>query len=59
MQLYYAVSGSVSIEYTSRMVAMDSAVEEVIFKLTILYNKTRQLAINCDIVEIISGAEAL
>ena len=62
MQLYYAVSSSVASEYMSRMVAMDSATknaEDAISKLTILYNRTRQAAITRDIVEIISGAEAL
>jgi F-type H+-transporting ATPase subunit gamma len=44
------------------MVAMDMATknaDKVIYKLTLLLNKTRQASITKEILEIISGAEAL
>ena len=44
------------------MTAMDNATRnagEMIKKLTITYNRTRQAAITKELIEIISGAEAL
>jgi F-type H+-transporting ATPase subunit gamma len=44
------------------MSAMDNATRnagEMIDKLTIQYNRTRQQAITSELIEIISGAEAL
>jgi F-type H+-transporting ATPase subunit gamma len=44
------------------MTAMDSATRnagEMINKLTITYNRSRQAAITKELIEIISGAEAL
>jgi F-type H+-transporting ATPase subunit gamma len=44
------------------MTAMDNATRnagDMINRLTILYNRTRQAAITTELVEIISGAEAL
>jgi F-type H+-transporting ATPase subunit gamma len=49
-------------EQGSRMTAMDSATRnagEMIDKLTIVYNRTRQATITKELIEIISGAEAL
>jgi F-type H+-transporting ATPase subunit gamma len=49
-------------EQGSRMTAMDSATRnagEMIEKLTIQYNRTRQATITKELIEIISGAEAL
>jgi F-type H+-transporting ATPase subunit gamma len=49
-------------EHGARMTAMDSATNnagEVIKKLTIQYNRARQAAITTELIEIISGAEAL
>jgi F-type H+-transporting ATPase subunit gamma len=49
-------------EQGSRMTAMDSATRnagEMIDKLTIEYNRTRQATITKELIEIISGAEAL
>jgi F-type H+-transporting ATPase subunit gamma len=49
-------------EHGARMTAMDSATSnagEVIRKLTIQYNRARQAAITTELIEIISGAEAL
>jgi F-type H+-transporting ATPase subunit gamma len=44
------------------MTAMDSATRnagDMIGKLTLTYNRTRQAAITKELIEIISGAEAL
>jgi F-type H+-transporting ATPase subunit gamma len=49
-------------EHGARMTAMDNATnntEELIRTLTIEYNKARQSAITAELVEIVSGAEAL
>ena len=49
-------------EQGSRMAAMDNATRnagEMIDKLTIDYNRSRQAAITNELIEIISGAEAL
>jgi F-type H+-transporting ATPase subunit gamma len=48
--------------YGSQMSAMDSATRnagEMIDKLTLKYNRTRQAMITKELIEIISGAEAL
>ena len=48
--------------YASQMAAMDSATRnagEMIDGLTLLYNRTRQAQITKELIEIISGAEAL
>jgi len=55
------LSGTAS-EHAARMTAMDSATnnaKEVIRKLTLQYNRARQAAITKELIEIISGAEAL
>ncbi len=44
------------------MMAMDAATrnaQEMIYKLTQVYNKTRQAAITTELMDIIGGAEAL
>ena len=49
-------------EQGSRMTAMDNATRnagDMINKLTIQYNRTRQAAITTELIEIIAGAEAL
>ena len=49
-------------EQGSRMTAMDNATRnagEMIDKLTIQYNRSRQAAMTKELIEIISGAEAL
>jgi F-type H+-transporting ATPase subunit gamma len=46
----------------SQMTAMDAATKnasEIVSKLTLKYNRARQAAITTEILEIISGAEAL
>lgn len=49
-------------EHAARMAAMESATrntEELIERLTLQYNRARQAAITRELVEIVSGAEAL
>jgi len=49
-------------EHAARMAAMESATrntEELIDRLTVQYNRARQAAITKELVEIVSGAEAL
>jgi len=60
--LYRAVFESQASEHGVRMVAMDMATNnasDMIDSLTLLANKTRQAAITKEILEIVSGAEAL
>ena len=60
--LYAALLSSLASEHGARMTAMDSATNnarEVIKKLTLQYNRARQAAITKELIEIISGAEAL
>ena len=53
---------SLASEQAARMVAMESATDnagEMISDLSIEYNKARQAAITTEIIEIVSGANAL
>ncbi len=53
---------SFAAEQAARMVAMESATdnaEEMIYDLTLYYNKVRQAAITREIADIVGGAEAL
>ena len=57
-----ALSESMASELGARMTAMDAATNtarDVIAKLTLTYNRVRQDAITKEVVEIVSGAEAL
>ena len=61
-QIYRALLESVAGEHGARMTAMDAATEnaqEMIEKLTLMYNKARQSAITTEMLEIVGGAEAL
>ena len=61
-QVYGALLESAASEQGARMVAMKNATEnaeEMISDLTMTYNKARQAAITKEILEIVSGAEAL
>jgi F-type H+-transporting ATPase subunit gamma len=61
-QVYHALLESVASELGSRMTAMESASKnagEVIDKLTLLMNRVRQAKITREIIEVVSGAEAL
>jgi F-type H+-transporting ATPase subunit gamma len=62
VQLLRANRENAASEQGSKMTAMDNATRnagDMINRLTILYNRTRQAAITTELVEIISGAEAL
>jgi F-type H+-transporting ATPase subunit gamma len=62
MQIFTALLENVASEQGARMTAMDSATRnagEMIDRLTINYNRTRQAVITKELIEIISGAEAL
>lgn len=61
-QVYHALLESVASELGSRMTAMESASKnagEVIDKLTLVANRVRQAKITREIIEVVSGAEAL
>ena len=62
VQIYRALLENAASEEGSRMTAMDNATRnagDMINRLTIQYNRTRQAAITKELIEIISGAEAL
>ncbi len=62
VQVYKALLESLASEYGARMTAMENATNnaaEMIEKLTLVYNKARQAAITKELIEIVSGAEAL
>jgi F-type H+-transporting ATPase subunit gamma len=62
VQIYTALLENAASEQGARMTAMDSATRnagEMIDRLTLNYNRTRQAAITKELIEIISGAEAL
>ncbi len=62
LQMYRAMSESVASEHGARMTAMENATnnaKEMINKLTLTYNKARQEKITTELIEIVSGAEAL
>jgi len=61
-QVFSALLENTASEHGARMSAMDSATRnagEMIDKLTLTYNRTRQAFITKELIEIISGAEAL
>jgi len=60
--MYYALIDSLAAEHSARMQAMDAATKnakEMVDKLTITYNKARQESITTELIEIISGMEAM
>jgi len=62
VQVYRALLESNAAFYAAQMTAMDSAsrnAAEMIDKLTLYMNKVRQAAITREIIEVVSGAEAL
>ncbi|GJE37145.1 F0F1 ATP synthase subunit gamma [Methylobacterium persicinum] len=62
VQVYRALLENAASEQGARMSAMDSATRnagEMIKKQTLVYNRTRQAMITKELIEIISGAEAL
>jgi len=62
VQIFGALLESFASEQGARMAAMDNATRnagELIDRLTLTYNRSRQAAITKELIEIISGAEAL
>jgi len=62
IQLFRAMRENAASEQGSKMTAMDNATRnagDLIKRLNIVYNRQRQAAITTELVEIISGAEAL
>ncbi|MCF4165665.1 F0F1 ATP synthase subunit gamma [Zavarzinia compransoris] len=62
VQIYRALLENAASEEGARMSAMDNATRnagDMINRLTLTYNRTRQAAITKELIEIISGAEAL
>ncbi|BHF71825.1 ATP synthase subunit gamma, mitochondrial [Sparganum proliferum] len=60
--IFYALKEAAASEQSARMTAMESATKnagEMIDKLTITFNRTRQAVITKELIEIISGASAL
>lgn len=62
VQIFNALLENAASEQGARMTAMDNAsrnAEDIIRQLTLTYNRTRQAHITRELIEIISGAEAL
>ncbi len=62
IQIYRALLENAASEQGARMTAMDNATRnagDMIKKLTLQYNRSRQAAITKELIEIISGAEAV
>ena len=60
--MYYALIDSLAAEHSARMQAMEAAsknAKEKVNSLTVEYNKARQAAITTELIEIISGVEAV
>lgn len=62
VRLYWIMLEALTSEFAARMTAMDNATsnaKEMIDQLTLTYNKARQAAITKELMDIVSGAEAL
>ncbi|SKA80191.1 F0F1 ATP synthase subunit gamma [Desulfobaculum bizertense] len=62
VQLYRGMLDTSASEHAARMAAMDNATkacDDLVENLTLVYNKTRQASITSDLMDIVSGAEAL
>jgi F-type H+-transporting ATPase subunit gamma len=62
VQVFRALLESAAAEHAARMTAMDAATRnsaEMIEDLTLYMNKVRQAAITREIIEVVSGAQAL
>lgn len=62
VQIYRGLLDTSASEHAARMAAMDNATrncDDMTRALTLLFNKTRQAAITRDLMDIVSGAEAL
>ncbi len=61
-QIYRSILESAASEHAARMTSMDNATRnagDMIDRLTLTYNRTRQAFITKELIEIISGAEAV
>jgi F-type H+-transporting ATPase subunit gamma len=61
-KVYLTLAESMTSEHAARMLAMNNATsncEELTQKLTLQMNKARQTAITTEIIEVVSGANAL
>ncbi len=61
-QVFRVLLESQASEHAARMTAMDSATRnagELIDRLTLTYNRSRQAAITTELIEVVSGAQAL
>ena len=62
VEIFRALLENQAGEHAARMAAMESATrntEDLISRLRLQYNRARQAAITKELVEIVSGAEAL
>jgi F-type H+-transporting ATPase subunit gamma len=62
VQVYHALLESAAAEHAARMSAMDTATKncaDMIEELTLYMNKVRQAAITREIIEVVSGAQAI
>ena len=62
VEIFRALLENQAGEHAARMAAMESATrntEDLIGRLTLQFNRARQAAITKELVEIVSGAEAL
>lgn len=62
VQIYRGLLDTSASEHAARMGAMDNATrncDDIVAALSTLYNKTRQSAITTDLIDIVSGANAL
>ena len=60
--VYHALLEATASELASRMTAMSAACKsanEMISQLSVIYNKARQSAITDEIIEVVSGANAV
>lgn len=60
--IYHAMLESAASEHGARMTAMDAATKnatEMIDELTLKYNRARQAAITTELIEVVTGADAL
>ena len=61
-QIYRILLDSQAAENAARMTAMDAATNnagDLIDSLTLTYNRSRQTAITKELIEVVSGAQAL
>jgi F-type H+-transporting ATPase subunit gamma len=62
LQIYQAILESLASQWSAQMVAMKNATDsarELLEDLNLTYNKARQASITTQILEVVSGAEAL